>query len=259
VRLRLVAVPTEHGGWGLLLEPIVLGLVVAPSTAGAFLGLAALGAFLARHPLKIALADRRRGNRYPRTRWAERFTLLYGAVALVAFGLALRAAGPAARTALLAAVPLVVVQFGADLRNQQRRLAPELAGAAALTMMAPVIVLAGGWTPAPAVALWAVLMARAAPAILYVRARFRRMRGVAVSTATPVLAHLGGLALAAGLALAGLVPWAATAAMGILLARTVYGLSPRRTPVRPAVIGFQELTYGVLTIVLLTAGYLLGG
>jgi hypothetical protein len=30
-RLRSVALPSEHGGWGLTLEPAVLGLLVAPS------------------------------------------------------------------------------------------------------------------------------------------------------------------------------------------------------------------------------------
>jgi hypothetical protein len=37
--VRLVALPAEHGGWGLLLEPIALGLAVAPSLAGTFLGM----------------------------------------------------------------------------------------------------------------------------------------------------------------------------------------------------------------------------
>src|SRR3989304_8628992 len=60
VRMRLVALPAEHGGWGLLMEPIALGLAVAPTAAGAVLGPAALGGVLARHPPKIALADRRR-------------------------------------------------------------------------------------------------------------------------------------------------------------------------------------------------------
>lgn len=32
--LRSVGVPTEHGGWGITTEVIVLGLLVAPSAAG---------------------------------------------------------------------------------------------------------------------------------------------------------------------------------------------------------------------------------
>ncbi len=46
VRLRLVALPVEHGGWGMLGAPILLGLWLAPSPAGFWLSLAALGIFL---------------------------------------------------------------------------------------------------------------------------------------------------------------------------------------------------------------------
>ncbi len=88
VRLRPIALPTEHGGWGLLGAPILLGLWVAPSVAGAWLSLAALAAFLTRQPLKLALGDRRRGKRFPRTIWADRFALFYSAIALGAFAAA---------------------------------------------------------------------------------------------------------------------------------------------------------------------------
>ncbi|MDX2007394.1 MAG: hypothetical protein SFU83_19325 [Meiothermus sp.] len=33
VPLRSVALPNEHGGWGFTLEPILLGLLVAPGEA----------------------------------------------------------------------------------------------------------------------------------------------------------------------------------------------------------------------------------
>ena len=45
---RSVAIPSEHGGWGLTLEPVLLGLVVAWSGAGVALGVAAFTAFLVR-------------------------------------------------------------------------------------------------------------------------------------------------------------------------------------------------------------------
>src|SRR3954463_11180737 len=77
VRVKTIALPTEHGGWGITLEPVVLGLLVAPTPAGVGLALATIGAFLARHPFKIVAGDRRRGRRFPRTPVAERFTILY--------------------------------------------------------------------------------------------------------------------------------------------------------------------------------------
>ena len=45
--LRSVALPTEHGGWGLTLEPVLLGLLVAPSVAGLAIGGAAFLVFVA--------------------------------------------------------------------------------------------------------------------------------------------------------------------------------------------------------------------
>ena len=101
VAWKPVAIPAEHGGWGLLAEPVVLGLVIAPAPAGACLALAALAGFLARHPLRLWLLDRRKGVRYPRTALAERFFLGYAALAALFAGGRHR---PGAR-ALLARAP----------------------------------------------------------------------------------------------------------------------------------------------------------
>jgi len=57
MRLRPVALPVEHGGWGFLLEPLVVGLGVAPARSSLLLGVAACAAFLLRHPLRIVLSE----------------------------------------------------------------------------------------------------------------------------------------------------------------------------------------------------------
>ena len=67
---RAVSVPTEHGGWGLTVEPAVLGLLIAPSGAGIALAFAAIVAFLLRTPVKIVLVDQFRGRSLHRTRVA---------------------------------------------------------------------------------------------------------------------------------------------------------------------------------------------
>src|SRR3954468_23037616 len=127
VRLRNVALPVEHGGWGLSLEPVVLGLLLAPSWPGAFLALATVGAFLARHPLKIVAGDRRRGRRFPRTPVAERFVLLYAGVALLSFAAAAKSAPTLMLLPLVLAAPLAVVQVIYDAQGRSRELLPELA------------------------------------------------------------------------------------------------------------------------------------
>ena len=104
---RQVAIPTEHGGWSLTAEPVVLGLLVAWSWPGAALGVAAMLAFLARTPLKLVLVDGWRG------RWLTRTTVaaqVAGAELLVLATLVTAAALTAdARFwwPLLAAAPLV--------------------------------------------------------------------------------------------------------------------------------------------------------
>src|SRR6187397_2696511 len=77
---RAVAVPTEHGGWGLTAEPILLGLVIAPSVAGLCLGAATMLAFLVRSPLRVVLVDRHRHRTLDRTRLAGRIALAEVAV-----------------------------------------------------------------------------------------------------------------------------------------------------------------------------------
>ncbi|MGH8978936.1 MAG: YwiC-like family protein, partial [Acidimicrobiia bacterium] len=69
---RSVAIPDEHGGWGLTAEPALLGLLVAPSWAGVLLAAAAFLAFMVRTPLKVVLVDQWRRRRLPRTRVAAR-------------------------------------------------------------------------------------------------------------------------------------------------------------------------------------------
>jgi hypothetical protein len=258
VGLKAVALPVEHGGWGFLLEPIVLGLLVAPSWGGLALGLAAVGAFLARHPLKLARLDRGKGLRTARTVAAERCMLAYGTVALAALAVAWASEGPRPVFPLLAAIPLGLVQVAYDGRNQSRALFPELAGAVALGSLASAITLAGGWAVAPALALWALLASRAVASVLYVRARLRLDRGQRPSLLPAWASHLAAVGLAAALVRAGWAPALAVLAFTVLLLRATYGLSPWHRPLRPQVVGLLETGFGLLTVVLLTLGYRLG-
>src|SRR5688572_18693387 len=94
---RAVAVPSEHGGWGLTAEPVLLGLLVGFSWSGVAIGVATFLAFLVRTPLKLAMVDRRRRRRLPRTRLATRVAL----VELVVLAGAVAVAGSAAGWAWL--------------------------------------------------------------------------------------------------------------------------------------------------------------
>jgi hypothetical protein len=251
-------VPVEHGGWGFLVEPIVLGLALAPSLAGLALALGAAAGFLVRHPLRLVFMDRRKGARYPRTELAERFVLGYAAAAAVLLGAGFALARQPFWPGLAAAAPFGLAALWFDAAGRSREAAPEALGAAALSASAFVIALAGGAPAAPAWAATLLLALRAVASVLYVRARIRLDRGVPAGPWTAVGVHVAALAGAAGLAVAGWAPRLAVAAFAVLLARAAWGLSPRRAVVPPRALGWQELQFGVLTLALLAFGYRLG-
>lgn len=257
VRLRTVALPVEHGGWSFTLEPVALGLLVAPSTAGLFLAIATAGAFLARHPFKIVMGDRRRGRRFPRTAAAEAFLLLYGAVALAsALAAAATADGYTFLLPLLLAAPLVAVQLVFDAAGRSRALAPELAGSAGLAAVSASMALAAGWSASHSFALWAVLGARAVPSVLYVRARLQRLHGETASALPVAVAHVAALVLVTSLVLMKLAPALAALAFFVLLLRASIGLSARSNGGSAKRIGITEVVYGAVTVLAVAAGRL---
>lgn len=256
--LKSIALPAEHGGWGFLLEPILLGLIVAFTPAALLFSLAMLAAFLIHQPLKIAAKDRIKGQRTERTRWAERFLLLYGGLAGSLLGLLIAAHGLGFLRPLGVALPLVFVQVGYDARNQSRALVPELSGAAALGAIASSIALLDGWQLWPALLLWSIVVLRAIPAILYVRARLRLERSKPITRWPTHAAHGLALALSLPFILDHQIPVVVSVALGVLLIRAAWGLSNYRTPAaRPAVIGIQELLYGIAYVIVIGVGYLL--
>lgn len=251
---KAVALPVEHGGWGLVAGPVLLGLVLAPSLAGLALAVGVLFAFLARHPFRLVLLDRRRSARYPRTVLAERLLAGYLGLGLGSLLLAL-ALSRAFWPALALAAPPGLLALLYDARGRSREAVAEIAGAAALCGSAAAIALAGGAPAGPAFGASALVAMQAAGSILYVRARIRQDRGLAAGTRGALLSHAAALAGAAVVFRAGWGPLAALPAFAILLGRAAWGLSSRRRVVRPQSLGYQELGFGLLTLLLLALGY----
>jgi hypothetical protein len=252
VRWRSVALPAEHGGWSFVGEPLLLGLLLAPGVGGFALAVAAMGAFLLRQPLKLWV----KGRATPRTLAARRFALLYGAVTVIAsVATLLLLPSYDALLPLLFALPVLAVQLTYDLRNQSRAAAAEIAGALATGALAASIVLMQDWSMAAALGLWLTLAAKAVTAVLYVRARLRLERGKPAGLRTAVGAHGAACALLLGAAFYGLIPWTAPAGLAGLTARAALGLSTRRKPRPPKIIGMQEAGYGLVFVLLIAAGY----
>ena len=249
VSLKKIAIPVEHGGWGILFEPIVLGLIAFPSVGGLLISLAAVGAFFARQPLKLALVDWRRDRIYPRTRASAALAVAFGFLAALMLAGAIASSGTRILLPLLIAAPLALIQVWFDAKNDSRQLLPELSGAAAMSGVAGMIALAAGAGWIVAAVVWGVMVGRALPTILYVRSRVLMERGAAPSRAIPVLAHVGAALLGLVLFAGGLVPIVVPIALAILLGRCAVGLSPLRRRASAKEVGFTEIAWGAVTVI----------
>ncbi len=244
---RDVLLPKEHGSWSLALEPIALGLLAAPSVAGSWLSLAAFAGFLARRPLKLAV--REWGE--PRGSAALQALAACAAVALAALVAAIMS-GHAGWIAWL--VPSAIggalfVRF--DLRNSGREEFAEIAGAAAFAGVTGAIAAAAGSAPTTALMLSFVMLARAVPTVMFVRAR---VRGAKTGAPRPAAALLvAGLAAAGALLLSarGVLPAVAAIAIALLGIRAAILLLRPWPRLRARTLGIQELITGAAYVAVL--------
>jgi hypothetical protein len=250
---RSVAVPSEHGGWGLTLEPVLLGLLVAFSWSGVAIGTATVLAFLVRTPLKLALIDRRRGRHLPRTRLAWRIATAELMMLAAAVGVAILGAGARWLVPFAVAAPLFAVELSYDIRSRGRRLAPELCGAIGISAAVAAVVLAGGETVRLAVAAWVVLGARALASIPFVRTQVVRLRHHASLRATDVFQAVGALAAVAAVAVDHRVSFGAVAVVVLAVGQAV----ALRRPVPPIkVLGMRQMAIGLAVVAATAAGVL---
>jgi len=248
--LRSVLLPTEHGGWSLTLEPVLLGLLVEPSWAGVLLGTAALLTFLIRTPMRVVLVDAYRRRALPRTRLARRVAgaemVLMSGVVIAAFALTEHPFW----WPLVLAAPFSLLELWYDVRSRSRRLIPELSGSLGVASVAAVVALAGGSPDRLAAGLWCVAGARAIAAVAFVRIQLRRGKNQPYS---PWMSD-GFQLLALGLvAVAVAVDAVSPAGLLAILALVLVHMVLIRRPVPPTpIIGAQQVVLGLAVV--LTAG-----
>lgn len=247
---RAVAMPSEHGGWGLTLEPVLLGLLVAWSGAGVALGIAAFSAFLLRTPAKLVAVDVRRGRWLDRSGLALRIAIVELLVLGSAVASAVALAGWSWLAPLVVAGPLVAVELSFDIRSRGRRLLPELCGAVGIGASAAAIIIADGGAATLAIGCWLVLAARSLGAIPFVRSQIVQARRGMLETRSSDLAQL----VAVGLATTAAVLDRAVL-LGALGVAALAGLQlwwVRRAPPAVKVLGMRQMALG-LSLVVVTA------
>lgn len=257
-RLKSVAIPNEHGGWGFVSQPLLLGLLLAPSPAGVWLALATLGLFLSRHPLKLVIKDRSNGRTYARTRLAAQVVAVYLLIAFGGAALALATARAPFWQAIVLAAPFALVQFAYDASKRGREALPEIAGAIAIGAAGPAIMLAAGWPLDAAFASWVLTSLYAVTSILYIRARLRLERGHEIKRWPAWGSHAVMALVTAALASVGLLPWLSLAAVAVVSGRAWLGLSSRRKPTQAKTLGFREMGYSLGLVLLTVLGYSFG-
>lgn len=250
--VRSVAMPTEHGGWGLTLEPGLLGLLVAPSIAGVCLALAAMVAFTARTPAKIALIDLRRGRRLERTRLAMGVAAAEVAVLAGLIVAAVFSTESSFWTPLLIAGPLIAVEASFEIRSRGRRLVPELAGAVGVCAVAAMIVLADGASTGLAAGCSLVLAGRVITSIPHVRGQISRIHNRAVDATLMTVADVAAVLIAAAAIVADQRLIAgALAVAGVI---SIQRFAAHRPVPRPTVLGIRQMAMGFAVVLIAALG-----
>ncbi len=257
-KLRL---PKEHGAWGMLYIPFVLGALVAEGAMGrvTLLGVAMTFLFIARQSVLVWWRARCKGLEQA---GAARTMVVYLALAAVF------------------AVPLLVFHrlhgmiplglLGAGLlawnaqqaaRREERTLATELIGIAGLTLGAPAThyVALGRWE-VTAAWLWAVSAVYFASSVFYVRLRVQSAHGKVPERVSAVRRqcfayHLGLLAALLGAIRFGSLSWLLLPAYAPVLVRAFWHLARPQRKLVLKQVGYLEVAYSLVFLALAAAAF----
>ena len=254
-KMKSIALPNEHGSWGILFEPLVLGIAVAPSLASPFVALLYIGAFLSRQPLKWFFADLKARRERPQTAAARMFAFVFLAITAIGFFGTLAFAGVVPLLPLIITAPLGAVTLWFDVSGKSRRVAPEMAGVLTLASSAAVCGLAAEWSVAASVALSILIVLRLIPSMLYVRERLKLEKGKPSSFAVPIALHVFAVIAVASLAWVSLSPWLPLAVFTFLLVRSISGSSDFRLKLKAKQLGMLEVLFGTLVVASVIVGY----
>ena len=258
IQAKKIALPTEHGSWGFLFEPIVAGWAIAFSVGGVFISLMVIGGFLLRQPIKTYVIDRQGMRVAARSRAAMKFMAMFAGISALGLTGALLTVGWAPLLPFIIPSPLIIYQLYSDTQKRSRGLGPELSGAVMMSASIAAVVLAAGGSWSVAGALWAVVFARLFSSVLYVRERLLLEKGKPYQRTPAVAAHVTGVLLAGVLAYFRLVPALVLLPFVLLLYRCVAGLSPDRKPMKAMQIGVREVIFGGVLVVSMIIGYYTG-
>lgn len=262
--------PAEHGAWIWWIGPLLIGLSAAGgiSPDAVLLAAAALSAFLLRQPATIlvkALSGRRpRGDVRPAAAWLVADGIV---LAVLTWALVARGHGRILILAIPGAAVFAWHLFLVSRREERGQMGVEVVGAGTLALAAPgAYWVAGGVAGALPWILWLLcwLQSAASIVLVYFRLGTRKLpeapplrEGLRLA-ARALLYHGFNLAVACGLAVTGLVPWAMAVAFALMLADSVESVLRPPVGVAPTRIGLRQLGASSLFVALSVSGFLKG-
>lgn len=255
-----IVMPAEHGSWAWLLVPFFVGTAVAGRfnlpVLLALLG--GLAVFFLRQPATVWLRVRRKKARASGGPIALTWIGLLAAIGLLCLaGLLLLGRGMLAWLLgpflLIFALYVVAARYG---RSGLRSLWMELAGAAALSMMAPAAAIAAvgrienwmWW-------LWGLMAAQNVLGALYVRLRIYDSYNRAMKRWPVGAAHAAGFLLVLGLGLGNVAPLLTAVPFAGFLARSLWTIIAPRPVDNIKKFGFIELGVEIVSGLWLIASY----
>jgi hypothetical protein len=247
--IRLI-LPKEHGSWSLALEPIALGLLVAPSVAGSALAIAAIAGFFLRRPLKILFREANGERR--EIALAGIFAL--AAIAFSGLWLAAKIGGLEKLWPLIPAALAGLAFVGFDSRNEGREGGAEISGAFAFGILPAAFATLAGWNFFAAISLAAVALARSVPTVLFVRAFLRIGKGCAANIAPAIVGATIGFLLVASLVFFETVPWPAALFALALTVRAIFLLGTRPN-FSAKTVGVAEAIFGAAMVLSLAVAW----
>lgn len=243
---RRIFLPKEHGSWSLALEPILFGLLIAPTAAGGALAVSALAAFFIRRPMKAYLQ-----TRDPASGLA---LVVLGLSSLIGLSQVIILGGLAALWPLLPALLLGPLYLHWDRQNENRAAAAEVTGCSLFALMPATMAALAGQGFIPCITLTALMLARSIPAVLTVRSWLRRRKNQATSAFPAYATTIIALGLVTLLTRWGYAPISAHALILASCLRLIL-LSPK-PPNWPAKrIGMIEAIFGLAYILIIPATY----
>ncbi|MDF3130014.1 YwiC-like family protein [Kiritimatiellaeota bacterium B1221] len=174
-RYRGVILPPEHGSWGMIAEPLLLGLLISPTWVSLTISLFSFSLFLLRVPFLRLWKARRMPSPDPQRRLVFIFTAGGGVVAFVTFVASCRLADPFIWLwPFVGAAPMAFGTLVYQDRGKTRHLFPELLAAVAIGAPMSSILLSNDFSWTVALALWGLIACKSVSCIVFVRYQIRR-------------------------------------------------------------------------------------